>query len=69
MITREKPLVGLYVDKACAAHWIVKDHEGRFWMVPPGEDSWERREPYEPTAGTQLEPIPGHYRYMLGLPT
>ena len=27
MFTTEKPVVGLYVDKACSEHWIVKDHE------------------------------------------
>ena len=32
MITTEKPVVGLYVDKACSEHWIVKDHEGDFPM-------------------------------------
>jgi hypothetical protein len=68
MFTTEKLVVRLYVDKACTEHWIVKDQEGRFWMVRPGPDSWERRQPYQPTEDSDLEPIPGHYRYMLGLP-
>jgi hypothetical protein len=68
MISTEKPVVGLYVDKGRPEHWIVRDHQGRFWMVPPGENAWERRQPYEPTEETELEPIPGHYQYVLGLP-
>jgi hypothetical protein len=67
-ITR-KPAVSLYVDRERPASWIVRDREGRFWLVPPGQHAWERRQPYQPTGETQLEPVPGHYRYMLGLPT
>jgi hypothetical protein len=68
MMATQKPVVSLYVDKTCPEHWIVRDAEGRFWMVPLGENSWERREPYHPTEETELEPIPRHYSYMLGLP-
>ena len=68
MITTEKSVVGLYVDKTCPEHWIVLDHQGRFWMVPPGQNPWERRQPFQPTEDTELEPIPGHYKYVLGLP-
>jgi hypothetical protein len=68
MTAMEKPVVSLYVDKACREHWIVRDHEGRFWTVPSGENPWERRQPFEPTEETELEPIPGHYKYVLGLP-
>jgi hypothetical protein len=68
MITTEKLVVGLYVDKTCPECWIVQDHQGRFWMVPSGQDSWERRQPFQPTEETDLEPIPGHYKYVLGLP-
>jgi hypothetical protein len=68
MITTERVVAGLYVDKACANHWIVQDRNGRFWMVQPGENCWERRQHFEPTDETRLEPVPGHYRYVLGLP-
>ena len=68
MMTTRKPAMSLYVDRGCPAHWIVRDLEGRFWVVPPGENAWERRQPYQPTGETELEPIPGHYRYMLDLP-
>ena len=38
MMAAENQIVGLYADKACPEDWIVRDHEGRFWMVPPGEE-------------------------------
>jgi hypothetical protein len=68
MITTEKLVVGLYVDKACPEYWIVQDQQGQFWMVPSGQNSWERRRPFQPTEETNLEPIPRHYEYVLGLP-
>jgi hypothetical protein len=37
-------------------------------MVKAGEDFWERRLPYQPAEDTILEPVPGHYKYMIGLP-
>ena len=40
MIAEENRVVGLYVDKTCPEHWIVRDLQGRFWMVAPGENSW-----------------------------
>jgi hypothetical protein len=65
MIGAEKLIVGLYVDRSCPEHWIVRDLHGRFWMVPPGEESWERRRPFQPNEETELEPIPSQYNYML----
>ena len=41
MITTDKTVVGLYAAKACPEYWIVRDHQGRFWMVPPGENPWD----------------------------
>lgn len=69
MITTGKPGLGLYVDKMSPGNWIVRDRDGRFWIVPPGEDAWERRRPFQPTEEMELEAIPGHYMYMIGLPT
>jgi len=66
MIGAESSIVGLYVDRSCPEHWIVRDHRGRFWMVPPGENSWERRRPFRPAEEAELEPIPSHYKYMIG---
>jgi hypothetical protein len=68
MIATESPVAGLYVDRTCPAHWIVRDRQGQFWRVPPGENSWARRQPFQPNSEADLEPIPGHYKYMLGLP-
>jgi hypothetical protein len=67
MITTRKPAMGLYVDKNCPGNWIVRDRDGRFWIVPPGEDAWEQRQPFEPTGEMELEAIPGHYMYLIGL--
>ena len=66
MIAAENRIVGLYVDRTCPERWIVRDLQGRFWTVAPGENSWERRQPFQPTEETELEPIPSHYKYMIG---
>ncbi len=68
MLTIRKPVMSLYVDKSCPECWIVRDREGRFWVIPPGENAWENREPFHPSEDADLEPVPGHYMYMLGLP-
>ena len=47
----------------------MRDREGRFWVVLPGEDAWAKHEPFQPGEDTELEPIPGHYLDMLGLTT
>ena len=68
MLTLRKSQAGLYVDKS-HHHWVVKDPDGHFWSLPPGENSWEHREPVDPTADdVDLEPVPGHYKNMLDLP-
>jgi hypothetical protein len=67
MVSTEKPVMSLYVDRKCPEHWIVRDPEGQFWAVPPGEHAWERREPFEPSDGVELEPVPGHYIDLLGV--
>jgi hypothetical protein len=58
----------LFVDRSRPQHWIVRDPQGNFWAVPPTENPWESRQPFEPTEEMDLEPVPGHYRSMLGLP-
>ena len=69
MITVRNRNVTLYVDRS-SQQWIVLDAEGNFWIVPPeNENPWDRRQPFYPTEETELEPVPGHYKYMLGLPT
>ena len=69
MLTLRKNVVNLYVDRS-SQHWIVLDPEGNFWIVPSAkENPWDQRQPFYPTEETELEPVPGHYKYMLGLPT
>jgi hypothetical protein len=61
--------LALYVDRS-NPQWIVLDAEGNYWLVP-GDDAspWDQRQPFHPTEETELEPVPGHYKSMLGLPT
>jgi len=59
--------LALYVDRS-NQQWIVRDHEGNFCIVPAGQHAWDQRQPFYPTEDTELEPIPGHYKYTLGLP-
>ena len=63
-----KLISALYVDRE-SQQWIVLDPDGNFWKVS-GEDHnpWDQRQPFYPTEETELEPVPGHYKYMLGLP-
>ena len=68
MVAGATRVVGIFVDKAYPERWIVRDAAGNFWIVPPGEDAWAKREPFYPTEETELRPIPGHYKYVLGLP-
>ena len=59
--------LALYIDRS-KQQWIVRDPDGNFWMVPSDDNPWEHRQPFTPTEETELEPIPGHYKYTLGLP-
>jgi hypothetical protein len=68
MSTMGKQVFAMFVDKNSPEHWIVRDSEGTFWIVPPIENAWDKREPFEPSEEMHLEPVPGHYRYLLGLP-
>jgi hypothetical protein len=67
MTATRKPAMSLYVDKVRPEHWIVCDREGRFWIVSPGQDAWAKREPFQPSEEAELESVPGHYLYMLGI--
>ena len=60
-------MAALYADKA-SQQWIVRDPEGNFWVVPCVENPWDHRQPYQPAEDADLEPVPGHYKSMLGLP-
>jgi hypothetical protein len=68
MISAPSRMAAIFVDRTCTEHWIVRDPEGNFWIVPSVENAWDSRRPFQPAEETDLEPIPGHYRSMLGLP-
>ncbi len=67
MFALRKPVAMLFVEKV-SQQWIVRDPDGNFWILPNGEDPWDHRQPFQPTEESELEPVPGHYKYMLGLP-
>ena len=67
MITVEKRRTTLFVDRI-SNQWVVRDPNGNFWFVPVVENGWEQRQPFHPTEDSELEPVPGHYIYMLDLP-
>ena len=67
MLAVGKQSIGLYVDHA-TQQWIIRDLDGNFWALPTGDDAWEQRQSFEPSPETELEPIPGHYKYLLRLP-
>jgi hypothetical protein len=68
METATKSLVSLFVDRTSPEGWVVRDPEGNFWLVPPVDSPWENRRPFYPTEEMELEPVPGHYKYLLELP-
>ena len=67
VITLRKHMAALFADRS-SRRWIVRDPEGNFWLLPPVENPWDHREPYQPSEDSDLEPVPGHYKDMLGLP-
>jgi hypothetical protein len=66
VISFKKAAVALYVDKS-GRQWIVRDPDGKFWALPPGDAPWENRQPFDAAEDAELEPMPGHYKYMLGI--
>lgn len=67
MMVVRKQGATLYVDRT-SQQWVVLDPEGNFWILPSVENAWDQRQPFSPSEETELERVPGHYRYMLGLP-
>jgi hypothetical protein len=61
------PKLGIFVRRS-TQQWVVLDPEGNFWILPSVEHPWDQRQPFCPDDQEQLEPVPGHYKYMLGLP-
>jgi hypothetical protein len=67
MLNATMRVVAIYVDRS-NQQWIVRDGEGNFWTLPSADNAWDERQPFTPAEDTELEPVPGHYKYMLGLP-
>jgi hypothetical protein len=61
--TFRKAQAAIFVNRACPQR-IVRDPDGKFWLVPSVEKPWDHRQPFQPTEQTDLEPIPGHYGDM-----
>lgn len=60
--------IRLYVDKS-NMQWIVKDEDGTFWALASGNNPWEQRQAIQSPDQLKLEPVPGHYKHMLGIPS
>jgi len=67
MLTVRRQVVGIYVDRA-TRQWVVRDADGNFWALPQSDNPWDDRQPFSPAEEAELEPVPGHYKYLLGLP-
>lgn len=67
MLAVTKRTIAIFVDRS-SQQWIVRDQDGNLWIVPSGDDAWDQRQPFNPTDDTELEPVPGHYKYLLKLP-
>jgi len=37
-------------------------------LLPFTDNPWDDHQPFSPAEETELEPVPGHYKYILGLP-
>ncbi len=58
--------LSLYIDRS-SQQWIARDPDGNFWLLPSYENAWDERQPFHPNEETELEPVPAHYKYTLGL--
>lgn len=67
MLTVRKQSIGIFVDRS-TRQWVVRDGDGNYWLLPAGDNPWDDRRPFSPSEDTDLEPVPGHYKYLLGLP-
>ena len=68
MIEGRRLTFALYVDRS-SKRWVVQDPQGHYWLMPENENNpWDQRQPYCLTEEAELEPIPAHYKYMLGIP-
>ncbi len=68
MLTISPRVVAIYVDRR-SRQWVVRDDQGNLWTLPQTETPWDDRELYSSSDETTLDPIPGHYFYLLRLTT
>ena len=68
MLTLRKQVVTLYVDRS-SQQWVARDAEGNFWILPSTNNPWDDRRPFSAAEETELEPVPGHYKSTLGVPS
>jgi hypothetical protein len=61
-------VTALYVDRT-TQQWVVRDTCGEFWVLPSSQDAWRHRLPFALTQDSTLEPVPGHYISLLGIPS
>jgi hypothetical protein len=59
--------VKIYVDRT-NQQWIVLDSDGNFWRLPSTDNPWNDRQLFTPAEETELDPVPGHYKCILGIP-
>jgi hypothetical protein len=67
MFTLRKLVVALDVGRV-SQHWMIRYAGGRFIALPSSSNPWDERQPFSPTHTTELAPVPGNYKYILGLP-
>lgn len=67
MSERATVMTRIYVDRS-RQQWVLRDRDGNWWTLPSVANAWEHRQPFQPTGDTELEPVPGHYRSVLGFP-
>jgi hypothetical protein len=67
MLTVRTRVVAIYADRS-TGRWVVRDADGDFWVLPASDNPWDDRQPYSPAEEADLEPVPGHYKHLLGLP-
>src|SRR5262245_26600868 len=65
--TEKKRRAAVFVERS-TRQWVVLDPEGNFWILTTVDDAWRNRLPFYPTEDTGLDPVPGHYKHVLGLP-
>jgi hypothetical protein len=67
MLPLRTRVTAIYVHRS-SRNWVVRDADGNYWRLPQTDCPWDDREPFHPDDSTELEAVPGHYKYMLDLP-